>query len=144
MPRHAAGLILLVLLAAAGGRGWAAADYAGQVTFGGVPIPGAKVTATLGETTVATITDADGVYRFAGLAEGVWRVRVEMLGFEPAVVDVTIPPPAGGAPPVSELTLLPIEQIVGVLPAPRPAAAPPAAGTSSANRTGPDAGTAAA
>ena len=131
------GALMLILLTLASRPGVAASDYSGQVTLAGVRIPGATVTATLGETTHTTITDRDGVYRFAGLADGVWSIRVEMIGFETLTFDVTIPPPAEGTPPVSELTLLPLEKIVTYVPAPRPAAtAEPAqtAGSSSPAR----------
>jgi hypothetical protein len=111
-------LVIAGLLAFAG-AGVAASDYQGHVAFAGVPIPGAAVSATLGETTVRTITDRDGIYRFSGLADGVWKVRIELVGFETLTFDVTIPPPAEGAPQVSELTLLPIEKIVNNIPAPR-------------------------
>ena len=129
------GALILVLLALASRPGAAASDYSGQVALAGVPIPGATVTATLGETVQRTITDTDGVYRFTGLADGVWTVRVEMIGFETLTFEVTIPPPAAGAPPVSELTLLPLERIVSHVPTPRPAAA--IASTSSTNGSAP-------
>ena len=116
-------LFLVLLLALTVRPGVAASDYQGQVSLAGVPIPGATVTATLGDKTLTTITDKDGVYRFTALADGVWTVKVSMVGFEAITREVTIPPPAEGAPPMSELTLLPIEKIVGQLPAPRPQAA---------------------
>ena len=101
-------------------RGVAATDYSGRVTLAGVPIPGATVTATRDGDTVATITDQEGAYKLAGLADGVWRVTVAMIGFETLAFDITIPPPTQGDPPASELTLLPLEKIVASVPAPRP------------------------
>ena len=124
------GALLVLLLALASRPDAAASDYSGQVSLAGTPIPGATVTATMGDAKQVTITDRDGVYRFTGLADGTWTVRVEMIGFEPLTLQVTIPPPAEGAAPVSELTLLPIEKIVGALPPPRPAAAPAPAAAS--------------
>jgi hypothetical protein len=94
-----------------------ASDHNGKVTLTGVSIPGATVTAKQGEKSVATITDQNGVYRFTDLADGVWTMTVAMVGFETLTREVTLPSSAEG---VWELTLLPIEQIVGVLPAPRP------------------------
>ena len=126
-----AGTLLLLLLALASRPGVAASDYSGQVSLAGVPIPGAAVTATSASGKQTTITDQDGVYRFAGLADGVWTIRVEMIGFETLTFEVTIPPPAEGPAPVSELTLLPLEKIVSHIPAPKsvtPEAAPPADG----------------
>jgi trimeric autotransporter adhesin len=132
---------LIVLLFALGARpGMAASDYSGQVMLAGVPIPGATVTATRrnaaeafresgGDSKSATITDKDGVYRFTGLADGVWSVKVEMIGFETLTFEVTIPPPSEGAAPVSELTLLPLEKIVSNIPAPQPPAPVAASGS---------------
>ena len=92
-------------------------DHTGKVTLTGVSIPGATVTAKQGEKTVSTITDQGGVYRFTGLADGAWTMTVTMVGFDTITRDVTLPSSAEG---VWELTLLPIEKIVGTLPAPRP------------------------
>ena len=117
MKWHAGAVVLLLVLAAR--PAGAASPYTGQVTSGGVPIPGATVTATQGETTVRTITDREGLYRFAELGEGVWHVTVDMVGFETLTFDILIPPPATGTPPASELTLLPLDRIVGDIPAPR-------------------------
>src|SRR5688572_26382717 len=68
-----------------------AADHAGQVTFAGLAVPGATVTMTQGEKRVTAITDADGIYRFTGVDDGVWSLLVEMLGFAPLKQDITIP-----------------------------------------------------
>ncbi len=123
-----------------------AADFLGQVLFNGQPVPGATVTATRQSTEVdaagekkVTLSDAQGVYRFPDLAEGMWTVRVEMFGFAPASRDVRIPPE--GAPPVVELALLPLAEMTRGLPPPVPVApaaatapAAPGPGTSSAAR----------
>jgi hypothetical protein len=85
-----------------------AAAQRGQVTLGGVPVPGATVTATQGDTRVQTITDQDGAYQFPELT-GAWTIRVEMLGFEPASRDVIV---AADLPPLTwELKLLSFDQI---------------------------------
>jgi hypothetical protein len=91
-----------------------AAESAGQVTFAGQPVPGATVTATKGDTRVTTVSDAQGVFHFADLAEGVWAIRVEMIGFAPLTRDVTIPP-NGEAPPW-EMALLSFDEIAKALP----------------------------
>jgi hypothetical protein len=112
-------LIAIALLMAAR-AGIAAADHYGRVAFGGVPVPGATVTAVQGDQQRVTVTDQQGVYRFAELADGVWTVRVEMLGFAPINQDVTI---ASDSPPATwELKLLPFEEITRGLP---PASAEP-------------------
>ena len=46
-----------------------AAGEEGQVTFATAPVPGATVTATQGDKHIVTTTDAQGVYRFADLAD---------------------------------------------------------------------------
>lgn len=109
----------------------AQSDHTGKVTLTGVSIPGATVTAKQGDTTVTTITDQGGVYRFTGMADGTWTVTVTMVGFETMVREVTLPSSAEG---VWELSLMPIEKIVGVLPAPR--AEPVDSGTASSSTNG--------
>ncbi len=71
------------------------AEQHGQVKFGGLPLPGATVTATQGDKTITAITDLDGVYTFPDLADGAWSIEVDMLGFETQKREVTI---AAGAP----------------------------------------------
>ena len=41
----------------------AAADHYGRVSFGGVPVPGASVTANQGDRHLETVTDQEGVFR---------------------------------------------------------------------------------
>ena len=43
-------------------------------------MPGATLTATRGDDARATVTDAQGVFRFADLTDGPWTLQVEMLG----------------------------------------------------------------
>jgi hypothetical protein len=49
---------LLTMLAAV--IGLAAAEYRGEVTFGGLPLPGVSITATQGDRTLATSTGERG------------------------------------------------------------------------------------
>jgi len=113
---------LIVLLLAMGSRpGLAAAEHDGQVTFGGLPVPGVTVTALQGDKQVVTITDQQGVYRLVDLADGVWTIRVEMLGFSTASQDVTVG--AGSEPSSWELKLTPFEDIAAIA---APSAANPA------------------
>jgi hypothetical protein len=97
-------LVLLITAAHAAG-----AEHTGQVTFGGVPVPGATVTASHGERKVIASTDEHGVYHITDLTDGTWSVRVEMLGFAPTNRDVTVA--AGESPVIWELTLLPFAEI---------------------------------
>ena len=87
----------------------AASEYHGQVTFGGLPAPGATVTATQGSKQFFAITDLQGLYSFAELTDGKWTIEVEMTGFSAVKQDVLIVPnaPAGKW----ELKLLPLDQI---------------------------------
>src|SRR5581483_5544758 len=100
-----------------------AAEQRGEVTFGGLPVPGATITATRGSKQAVAISDAQGFYVFPDLKDGVWKIRVEMTGFAPVSGEITVAP--NTAPAKWELKLLPIEQIqasaapVPVQPVPR-------------------------
>jgi hypothetical protein len=99
-----------------------AAEYKGQVRFGGLPVPGATVTAVQGQTSFTAISDPSGNYVFADLADGVWNIRVEMLCFATLKQDVTIAP---GAPAGEwELKLLPLEEIKASAGPPTPSPPP--------------------
>jgi len=85
------------------------AEQRGLVKFGGLPLPGATVTASQGEKKLVVLTDQDGVYSFADLPAGAWTIQVEMLCFSPLKQDVNI---ADGAAPLEwELKLLPFDEI---------------------------------
>ena len=118
-------ILLVVLLVLGLVRGIAASGHAGQVTFGGLPVPGATVTATKGTHSVATTTDQEGVYRFADLADGAWSVKVEMRGFATLTREVTVS--ASAMPEQWELMLLSFDDIAKSVPlahADTPAPAP--------------------
>src|ERR1035441_5586763 len=86
-----------------------ASEYHGQVTFGGLPVPGAVVTATQGDKKLVAIADPLGLYSFPNLVDGAWTIEVQMTGFAPAKQDVSIAPAiAAGA---FELKLMTLEQI---------------------------------
>jgi carboxypeptidase family protein len=119
MPRRHAVAFLIVLLVSTG-QAFASEHY-GQVTFAGLPVPGATVTASQGDKQFVTITNQQGVYRLADLADGVWTVRVEMLAFATASQDITIA--AGAQPSLWELKLVPFEEIAKIA---APSAANPA------------------
>ena len=88
-----------------------ASEYHGQVTFGGLPVPGTTVTvtATQGSKKAVAVSDDQGVFRFADLADGTWSIDIEMTGFAPIKQDVTVGPsaPAG----TFEMKLLTLEQV---------------------------------
>jgi hypothetical protein len=86
-----------------------ASEYHGVVRFGGLPVPGATVTAEQGSKSISVITDAMGAYTFPDLADGAWNIRVEMLGFGVSKQDVTVAPNAPGAE--LELKMLPFSEI---------------------------------
>ncbi len=71
-----------------------AAEYRGTVQAGGLPLPGATVTATKGEAKVAATTGDGGAFRFADLADGVWTFEIRMLGFETLTQEVGVAPDA--------------------------------------------------
>ncbi|WP_321473157.1 carboxypeptidase-like regulatory domain-containing protein [uncultured Paludibaculum sp.] len=68
-----------------------AAEQRGVVRFSGLPVPGASVTATLGERTVAVVTGPDGSYEFTDLAEGEYKFKIEMPGFTVMEAKVNVP-----------------------------------------------------
>lgn len=109
-----------------------AAEHQGSVKFGGVPVPGATVTATQGEKRVSTLTNPQGGYAFPDLADGAWKVKVEMLLFAPAEKEVTVAPAA--APEVWELKLAPTADLIAAAPKPAPSA-PSAPATPGAAQT---------
>ena len=109
----------------------AATDHFGQVVFNGSPVPGAMVTATLGDKQVIVFTNQDGIYRLADLADGTWTIKIDMRGFSALSKEIAIA--AGTQPSTWELTLLPYEEITRGLPPPRSQAPAPATSTSTAS-----------
>ena len=87
-----------------------ASEYHGQVTFGGLPVPGATVTATQGTKKFTVVSDQGGLYNFDDLPDGQWKIQIEMQCFATVKADVTIAPgtPAGKW----ELVLLPVDQLM--------------------------------
>ncbi|HTX36352.1 MAG TPA: carboxypeptidase regulatory-like domain-containing protein [Bryobacteraceae bacterium] len=117
-----------------------ASEHHGVVKFGGLPLPGATVTATQDDKKLEAITDQNGIYSFPELKDGIWTIKVEMLCFKPEVKEVAVAPDAPS--PVWDMQLLPVDQIKPVAETP---AAPPAAGAVSTTATaGAAPGTAAA
>ncbi len=86
-----------------------AAEYQGTVRSGGLPIPGAVVTATQGEKKLTTTTDEEGAYSFPELEDGNWTITVEMLGFGKISHPVTIAPSSASAE--WDLKLSPLQSV---------------------------------
>ncbi len=78
---------LLALCAAA--PAWAR-EYHGQVFYGGVPVPGATVTVTQGDKRFTAVTDRQGLYEFADIADGQWKIEIAMSGFTTLDDTVTV------------------------------------------------------
>ncbi|MGC2401597.1 MAG: carboxypeptidase-like regulatory domain-containing protein, partial [Acidobacteriaceae bacterium] len=112
-------LYLMTMLAAlAFPRLAAAADYRGQVTFGGLPLPGATVTVTQGTKKLVAATDQGGLYNLTGLDDGPAKLEIQMQCFSTLQADITL----GVAAPAGkwELTLLPLDQITKLTKLPPP------------------------
>jgi trimeric autotransporter adhesin len=101
---------LILLLACLGTcRSAVASEYHGVVTFNGLPVPGASVTAAQAQKRFVATTDVHGLYSFSDLADGTWTIEVEMQGFEKANQDVVVGP--NTKPTTWELKLLSINTI---------------------------------
>lgn len=68
----------------------AASEHHGVVKFGGLPLPGATVTATQGDKKFVAVTDGRGFYSFPDLADGVWTIQVDMQCFAPEKQEVAV------------------------------------------------------
>src|SRR5665213_3255088 len=115
--------------------GLIAAEYHGQVKFGGLPVPGATVTATEGERHFTAVTGPQGTYSIPDLSDGVWTIEVEMPGFAPVKQDVTL---MAGAPAGDwDLKMLSLDEMKAIAgPAPAVSyAAPPANSRNNFQRT---------
>ncbi len=107
-------LVGMLALSAFDLRAFAAPEYHGQVTFGGIPVPGATVTATLGDKKLIAITNQQGLYSFTDIDDGVWKFQVEMFGFATQTQDVTV---AADTPSTKwDLKLLSVDEITREVP----------------------------
>jgi hypothetical protein len=116
--------ILIVLVAVCAAY---ASEHQGRVTFGGLPVPGATVTASQGDKALTAVTDSQGVYSFTNLADGMWKIRVEMQCFTPIEREVAVAPDAPS--PTWELKLQSFDEIKASAPVPPAAAPAPTAAT---------------
>ena len=103
----------------------AAAEHHGLVKFGGLPLPGATVTATQGERHFSAVTDGAGAYSFRDLPDGTWNLKVEMLCFAPVEREIVVAPNAPA--PEWDMKMLPFDEIKASAPPPPPAPTPAAA-----------------
>jgi hypothetical protein len=86
-----------------------AAEYHGQVTFGGLPLPGVSIIATQSNLTLATSTGERGEYSFADLPAGKWSLQIKKLGFAPITQEIDSGDGLPGAP--IDLKIRPLDQI---------------------------------
>lgn len=98
-----------------------AAQHNGSVRFAGQVVPGATVTATLGDKKLVTATGENGAYAFEELPPGTWLIEVDMFGFkkqeksllieaQPATLDWDLELKLRGAPPASPAPAVAIQQ----------------------------------
>ena len=78
-------LLALAWLGPAASMPQASGILSGTVTNANVPLPGARVTATMGAVERSTISREDGGYAIAGLPVGRYTVKAELAGFETVV-----------------------------------------------------------
>lgn len=102
----------------------AASPYRGVVTFGGLPLPGATITATQGTKIETAVSDGNGAFQFDDLADGKWTIDVQMQTFAPVRAEVTIAPNVPAA--AFDLKLQSPEQILAGAQKAQPIAEAPA------------------
>src|SRR5215831_388010 len=110
-----AGRALTTWLAVAG---LMAAEHHGTIKSGGLPLPGVTVTVSQADKKQTTTTDENGRYTFPDLADGIWKLEVEMVGFEKLTNEVAVAYNA----PSPEWTLK--MAALSAITAPKPANAP--------------------
>jgi trimeric autotransporter adhesin len=102
-------LLFCALMGLCASRGAVAAEYYGQVTFGGFAVPGATITASQGAKKITVTSDEGGRYRFDDLPDGPWKIEISLQCFATIHGDVTVA--ANTAPGKWELTLLPPDEL---------------------------------
>jgi hypothetical protein len=86
-----------------------ASEHKGLVLFGGLPVPGASVTAERGGSKLTALCDSQGRYTFQDLSDGEWKLTVAMQMFAPMQLAVAVAP---GAPPLEwKLDLQPAPEV---------------------------------
>lgn len=102
--------MVLTLLCCCAVRPASASPYFGKVTFNDLPVPGATVTIIQDKQKLTTVTDAGGVFQFANLQDGAWKIEIQMEFFAPIRAEVTVS--AKTAAGEWKLTPLPMEQLI--------------------------------
>ncbi len=138
--RWFAGCLIAVLLCLCTALSARASQYYGQITFGGLPVPGATITATEGSKTFSVTSDEGGAFHFDDLPDGQWKIEITMLCFQTRDADVTIAPKMAAAK--YELKLLPTDQLKALATAPPPHLTAPKPGLQVATEKRPETGTA--
>jgi len=88
----------------------AAAEYRGQVLFNAEALPGATVTVKQDGKQFSTVTNRQGLFEFADLPDGEWKVEIEMRGFFKLVGKAQV---GLSAPPGQwEMKMLGLEQML--------------------------------
>jgi hypothetical protein len=100
--------LVVVLLTLAAIQAFAS-ELRGVITFNGLPVPGASLTAVRDGKTFSAITDAEGGYVFPDLADGQWTLSIEMFGFTTLHEQIVVSP--GRAPSRWELSSLPLSEM---------------------------------
>src|SRR3954454_965916 len=90
--KHILKSFIYLTLVATAGLPLVASEHHGMVKFAGLPVPGATITATMGDKKLVAVTDPQGQYTFPDLADGVWNLQVEMLCFSPLKMEVAVAP----------------------------------------------------
>ena len=119
MRQHLAKLLLFcALVCSFATRQALASEYYGQVTFGGLPVPGATVAASNGTKTFTATSDEGGRYIFPDLPEGQWKIEISLQCFATIHAEINIGPstPAGNW----ELKLLPMSELKSLAQTPQP------------------------
>src|SRR3569833_1029107 len=83
-------MLVALLLCVGAALSAGASPYYGQVTFGGLPVPGVTITATQGAKTFSVTSDDGGVFHFEDLPDGPWKIEVKMQCFETVDSDVVV------------------------------------------------------
>ena len=100
----------------------AAAEHRGVVKFGGLPVPGATVTASQGDKKLSAVTDEQGVYSFPNLSDGLWNIEVDMLCFQTIKREIAVAPDSPS--PEWDLQLQSFDEIKATAPTPTPESKP--------------------
>ena len=87
-----------------------ASENHGRVSFNGVAVPGATITATQGAKKFVAVSTADGSYSFADLPDGTWKIAIAMTGFATLEQEITV---SDSTPGIQwDLKMVPLAQML--------------------------------